>query len=137
MEASGQVDIEQGGELADVLEQSDTATVVKRAGDGYTPRDVRRSVGIGDGRCEAVEKFVRRSVGVDRAPSHTAGHQQASAQVDQGRGDVGATYLQCPDELRRLRRIVLCHGTYAFPTLSLIHISEPTRLGMISYAVFC
>src|SRR5450756_2733695 len=23
------------------------------------------------------------------------------------------------------------------PTLSLIHISEPTRLGMISYAVFC
>ena len=25
----------------------------------------------------------------------------------------------------------------AAPTLSLIHISEPTRLGMISYAVFC
>src|SRR5450756_1240194 len=24
-----------------------------------------------------------------------------------------------------------------FPPLSLIHISEPTRLGMISYAVFC
>src|SRR5450756_1774857 len=24
-----------------------------------------------------------------------------------------------------------------FSTLSLIHISEPTRLGMISYAVFC
>src|SRR5450759_4882912 len=24
-----------------------------------------------------------------------------------------------------------------FPTLTLIHISEPTRLGMISYAVFC
>src|SRR5665648_1152614 len=24
-----------------------------------------------------------------------------------------------------------------FNTLSLIHISEPTRLGMISYAVFC
>ena len=36
MEASGQVDIEQGVELADVLEQSDTATVVKRAGDSYT-----------------------------------------------------------------------------------------------------
>src|SRR5450756_835307 len=27
--------------------------------------------------------------------------------------------------------------TYAFGGLSLIHISEPTRLGMISYAVFC
>src|SRR5428012_23765 len=25
----------------------------------------------------------------------------------------------------------------AFDVLSLIHISEPTRLGMISYAVFC
>src|SRR5664280_1316496 len=127
MEASGQVDIEQGVELADVLEQSDTATVVKRAGDGYPPRDVRRSVGIGDGRCEAVEKFVRRPVGVDRAPSHTAGHQLTSAQVDQGRGGVGATYLQCPDEDSRLRRIVPCHGTYAFTTrtvsdLSLIHI---------------
>src|SRR5450756_187161 len=26
---------------------------------------------------------------------------------------------------------------YVAPNLSLIHISEPTRLGMISYAVFC
>src|SRR5450756_3035208 len=26
---------------------------------------------------------------------------------------------------------------YQFVALSLIHISEPTRLGMISYAVFC
>src|SRR5450756_1841544 len=26
---------------------------------------------------------------------------------------------------------------YTFLVLSLIHISEPTRLGMISYAVFC
>ena len=28
-------------------------------------------------------------------------------------------------------------GTRLFMILSLIHISEPTRLGMISYAVFC
>src|SRR5450756_2878631 len=27
--------------------------------------------------------------------------------------------------------------SYVVPALSLIHISEPTRLGMISYAVFC
>src|SRR5450759_3314204 len=27
--------------------------------------------------------------------------------------------------------------TYSVVCLSLIHISEPTRLGMISYAVFC
>ena len=84
--------------------------------DGYTPWDVRRSVGIGDGRCEAVEKLVRRSVGVDRAPSHTAGHQLISAQVDQGRGDVGATYLQCPDQLKRLRYGAPSHRTYAFTT---------------------
>src|SRR5450756_3149238 len=30
---------------------------------------------------------------------------------------------------------LLCHFTSV--RLSLIHISEPTRLGMISYAVFC
>src|SRR5450756_2848206 len=32
-----------------------------------------------------------------------------------------------------------CHGNPLHPDkdLSLIHISEPTRLGMISYAVFC
>eukprot|EP01016_Furgasonia_blochmanni_P051910 TRINITY_DN822_c0_g3_i2.p1 TRINITY_DN822_c0_g3~~TRINITY_DN822_c0_g3_i2.p1 ORF type:complete len:115 (+),score=2.51 TRINITY_DN822_c0_g3_i2:65-409(+) len=28
-------------------------------------------------------------------------------------------------------------GSYIIYMLSLIHISEPTRLGMISYAVFC
>src|SRR5659263_600252 len=33
------------------------------------------------------------------------------------------------------RRISASKGSVAF--LSLIHISEPTRLGMISYAVFC
>src|SRR5450759_4305095 len=31
----------------------------------------------------------------------------------------------------------LCGGLRAVHDLSLIHISEPTRLGMISYAVFC
>src|SRR5450756_2159291 len=35
---------------------------------------------------------------------------------------------ETPDALERLRRLLM---------LSLIHISEPTRLGMISYAVFC
>eukprot|EP00825_Cyclidium_porcatum_P029342 TRINITY_DN31356_c0_g1_i1.p2 TRINITY_DN31356_c0_g1~~TRINITY_DN31356_c0_g1_i1.p2 ORF type:complete len:162 (-),score=27.83 TRINITY_DN31356_c0_g1_i1:15-500(-) len=32
-----------------------------------------------------------------------------------------------------LKQFVICRQVY----LSLIHISEPTRLGMISYAVFC
>src|SRR5659263_389304 len=31
----------------------------------------------------------------------------------------------------------LWHAPETRPRLSLIHISEPTRLGMISYAVFC
>ena len=34
------------------------------------------------------------------------------------------------DEVRRA-------VAYSFSGLSLIHISEPTRLGMISYAVYC
>src|ERR1019366_6529469 len=116
MQASGQVDVQQGVELADPLEQSDPATAVKRAEDGDRPGDLRCSMGIGDGRCEAVDKFVRRPVGVDRAPSQTAGYHQTSARVDQGRGDVGATYLQCPDERRRLRDGETSHGTYAFTT---------------------
>src|SRR5664280_1643257 len=122
METSGQIDIEQGVELADVRVPSDPATVVKRSGDGYRPGDLWCCVGIGYGCCEVAEKFVRRCVGVDRASSHSAGQQQTRAQVDQGRGDVCATYLQCTDELMRL-----CCGTICHRTLSLIHISEPTR----------
>src|SRR5450756_2898100 len=37
---------------------------------------------------------------------------------------------------RLLCLLELAHGG-RFQLLSLIHISEPTRLGMISYAVFC
>src|SRR5450756_837803 len=33
--------------------------------------------------------------------------------------------------------VLWVHGEDTLMTLSLIHISEPTRLGMISYAVFC
>ena len=38
--------------------------------------------------------------------------------------------------LRRRQAIGLARAAYA-AALSLIHISEPTRLGMISYAGFC
>src|SRR5450759_2502357 len=37
--------------------------------------------------------------------------------------------------LEAMRAIM--NGTATVKILSLIHISEPTRLGMISYAVFC
>src|SRR5450756_3124408 len=49
-----------------------------------------------------------------------------------------ATYQPLAGSQRQNRALVLStpsrgRGSY----LSLIHISEPTRLGMISYAVFC
>src|SRR5450756_550283 len=40
-------------------------------------------------------------------------------------------FIACSD---RIRIGAQCFAKYG---LSLIHISEPTRLGMISYAVFC
>ena len=50
-----------------------------------------------------------------------------------------------PDEKRFLQERMTQHaarggnitGSITYYNLSLIHISEPTRLGMISYAVFC
>src|SRR5450756_2700971 len=46
-----------------------------------------------------------------------------------GRSTAIKFYPTVDHDKKRSRRIVLA--------LSLIHISEPTRLGMISYAVFC
>src|SRR5450756_2520600 len=43
---------------------------------------------------------------------------------------------QCLKRPRDLYRVKACSRAVAV-SLSLIHISEPTRLGMISYAVFC
>src|SRR5450756_1953056 len=37
----------------------------------------------------------------------------------------------------RLALVTVLQRAENLPDLSLIHISEPTRLGMISYAVFC
>src|SRR5428012_20935 len=42
---------------------------------------------------------------------------------------IGRTFLSVPIDGRT--------GMFVLQDLSLIHISEPTRLGMISYAVFC
>src|SRR5450756_2828365 len=44
--------------------------------------------------------------------------------------------LTCPSELESVEQR-LVDDLPIVQTLSLIHISEPTRLGMISYAVFC
>src|SRR5678815_2773083 len=45
-----------------------------------------------------------------------------------------ATGIKC---LSNLKQLQLCWLLYADDNLSLIHISEPTRLLSISYAVFC
>src|SRR5450756_1149739 len=41
------------------------------------------------------------------------------------------------ERIRRGKKIIVPGDGESLWTLSLIHISEPTRLGMISYAVFC
>ena len=53
---------------------------------------------------------------------------------------VGAEEARLVDVVAREPARILVEVTGAVATalgLSLIHISEPTRLGMISYAVFC
>ena len=48
--------------------------------------------------------------------------------------DVGFIRLQFTDIFGTMKNVAI---TVSQLKLSLIHISEPTRLGMISYAVFC
>src|SRR5665648_1228006 len=56
----------------------------------------------------------------------------------QSAGWVGSTHLVLMGTaLCGLALWVVCWSVSAGVRLSLIHISEPTRLGMISYAVFC
>src|SRR5450756_2718555 len=51
----------------------------------------------------------------------------------------GSTVYELTDWGQELEPVIRQLGRWGArsPTLSLIHISEPTRLGMISYAVFC
>src|SRR5659263_229753 len=49
-----------------------------------------------------------------------------------------ATILQVTNAIRdSIKPDITMHTLCEIRRLSLIHISEPTRLGMISYAVFC
>src|SRR5665648_1082703 len=47
------------------------------------------------------------------------------------------TYEMGKLTLEEYMNLVVFYQERTFSQLSLIHISEPTRLGMISYAVFC
>src|SRR5659263_118789 len=52
--------------------------------------------------------------------------------------DVDEKFLRlCKPYLPKDELIDVYHAATCLQELSLIHISEPTRLGMISYAVFC
>src|SRR5450756_3160998 len=53
------------------------------------------------------------------------------------RGCVQVRGAWIPASRVRAQSIIVVPGPRTALTLSLIHISEPTRLGMISYAVFC
>src|SRR5659263_722964 len=65
----------------------------------------------------------------------------AKATDRMGKVDDGSSNFDYdPEEIRRKITINTSFHHYAWDkveVLSLIHISEPTRLGMISYAVFC
>src|SRR5678815_3693631 len=68
-----------------------------------------------------------------------AGHETGALGTEEK--DHGRHLLGCPDAAERDARngaaVVLLGRHAARPHLSLIHISEPTRLLSISYAVFC
>src|SRR5450756_1001049 len=64
-----------------------------------------------------------RTKATTQAESHAVSARTATIELD-------ALEKLSPEEVRRR-----AYELYVY--LSLIHISEPTRLGMISYAVFC
>src|SRR5450756_2864258 len=66
------------------------------------------------------------------AVSKTFGPQAVTEAYAAGQTAFGENYIQeAVQKINQLRHLPLQWH------LSLIHISEPTRLGMISYAVFC
>src|SRR5450759_2730022 len=95
------------------------------------------SVGADDGQFLEIDRRVltsTRSVhtGLDQgAPANSNGRRNGPVMMT---GTTRATNRWRPQHGRcSIERA----GARGDPRLSLIHISEPTRLGMISYAVFC
>src|SRR5450756_124754 len=81
-------------------------------------------------------------ISVERgAQQHHASHQFRSPERDP---DTRGPAVAPTDQVHRTEfkplnktRRIFGHLPVSKRSLSLIHISEPTRLGMISYAVFC
>src|SRR5450759_5351622 len=81
------------------------------------------------------------TIGIGPSSSHTVGPMRAALAFVDHLASTGrltdVTRISC-SLYGSLGATGLGHGTPdAILALSLIHISEPTRLGMISYAVFC
>src|SRR5450759_5895234 len=97
------------------------AGVDEELGGGPRERDAARFEDVG----AVGEREGMRHVLLDEDDRHAAradGPERREDLADEERGETQGRLVQ--QEQTRLR-------------LSLIHISEPTRLGMISYAVFC
>src|SRR5450756_2697859 len=88
-------------------------------------RGIRRSAGPLDHRAQAILRVVIEDYITSAAP---VGSQTL---VDRYRLQVSSATV------RTILAELEMEGLLSHPHLSLIHISEPTRLGMISYAVFC
>src|SRR5450756_2739901 len=70
---------------------------------------------------------------IRRPPRSTQSRSSAASDVYKRQG---TTFTRLLATAKRLEYLALI-ATPQAEVLSLIHISEPTRLGMISYAVFC
>src|SRR5450756_3114391 len=98
--------------LSDALPTADSIYIASRAKDAND--DVRIAFSISMRQAEAALRALK-AIHVDRF------------------------FLSPVDTEEMLRELAKMGGVEVLPpqALSLIHISEPTRLGMISYAVFC
>src|SRR5450756_1685140 len=111
----------------------------------YVLRDQERPLQVDDrvGRGIEVDDVIGGlAVPVDLVRQAPTAPRGRFADLAAGAGNLPADLLQerLDAVIRRIRpdhehEFVAAHGR-STPSLSLIHISEPTRLGMISYAVF-
>src|SRR5450756_1111125 len=74
---------------------------------------------------------------IPRRRSHRRRGNSENGETGPSPSDLRHVGFFCPLTTAVRRRTEREANTPLFWSLSLIHISEPTRLGMISYAVFC
>ena len=89
-----------------------------------------------------IEKLIKK-IGIFRVKAKSI-YLMSKQVLEKHKGKVPKTFEELeklPGVGHKTASVVMSQGfgypAFAVDTLSLIHISEPTRLGMISYAVFC